>query len=115
MMYLVLTFIVGAAAYVYMIFVKGYEQDRINVWLDPIKAFAANSDEAWQIVQSLFAIGSGGLMGQGLGNSRQKHLFLPEPHNDFIFFGCMRGARICRRGAGDCSVRAACGGALPSV
>ena len=85
MMYLVLTFIVGAAAMYYMIFVKGYEQDRINVWLDPIKAFAANSDEAWQIVQSLFAIGSGGLMGQGLGNSRQKHLFLPEPHNDFIF------------------------------
>jgi cell division protein FtsW len=85
LMYLVLTFIVGAAAMYYMIFVKGYEQDRINVWLDPIKAFAANSDEAWQIVQSLFAIGSGGLMGQGLGNSRQKHLFLPEPHNDFIF------------------------------
>ncbi|MDD2362789.1 MAG: FtsW/RodA/SpoVE family cell cycle protein, partial [Oscillospiraceae bacterium] len=36
-------------------------------------------------IQSLFAIGSGGLMGQGLGNSRHKHLFLPEPHNDFIF------------------------------
>ena len=40
---------------------------------------------AWQTVQSLYAIGSGGLMGQGLGNSRQKHLFLPEPQNDFIF------------------------------
>ena len=68
-----------------MVFVKGYEQDRIGVWLDPMRAYAENSNEAWQIVQSLFAIGSGGIMGQGLGNSRQKHLFLPEPHNDFIF------------------------------
>jgi len=42
-------------------------------------------DHAWQTVQSLYAIGSGGLMGQGPGNSRQKHLFLPEPQNDFIF------------------------------
>ena len=45
----------------------------------------AARDLAWQTVQSLYAIGSGGLMGQGLGNSRQKHLFLPEPQNDFIF------------------------------
>ena len=36
-------------------------------------------------MQSLYAIGSGGLLGQGPGNSRQKHLFLPEPQNDFIF------------------------------
>jgi len=84
-LYLALTFLAGGAAMFYMIFVKGYEQDRINVWLDPIKAYAENSDQAWQTIQSLYAIGSGGLMGQGLGNSRQKHLFLPEPHNDFIF------------------------------
>jgi cell division protein FtsW len=85
LLYLLITIGAGGAAMFFMIFVKGYEQDRINVWLDPIKAYAENSDEAWQTVQSLFAIGSGGLMGQGLGNSRQKHLFLPEPHNDFIF------------------------------
>ena len=74
-----------SVAIFYMVVVEGYEKDRINVWLDPIKAYVTNSDKAWQTIQSLFAIGSGGLMGQGLGNSRQKHLFLPEPHNDFIF------------------------------
>ena len=75
----------GVGAVVYMVVFRGYEQDRINVWLHPFEAYATNRDEAWQTIQSLYAIGSGGLMGQGLGNSRQKHLFLPEPHNDFIF------------------------------
>ncbi|MCC8089867.1 MAG: FtsW/RodA/SpoVE family cell cycle protein, partial [Oscillospiraceae bacterium] len=42
-------------------------------------------DTGYQIVQSLYAIGSGGLTGLGLGNSRQKYLYLPEEHNDFIF------------------------------
>ncbi len=55
---------------------------RINGWLDPdydpINA-------RWQINQSLRAIGSGGLFGTGLGQSKQKHLYLPEPQNDFIF------------------------------
>ena len=83
--YLLGTMGLGAAAVVYMIFVKGYEQDRIAVWLNPVQAYATNRNDAWQTMQSLYAIGSGGLMGQGLGNSRQKHLFLPEPHNDFIF------------------------------
>ena len=85
LLYLLLTGGLGAGSFFVMVFVKGYEQDRIGVWLDPMRAYAENSNEAWQIVQSLFAIGSGGIMGQGLGNSRQKHLFLPEPHNDFIF------------------------------
>ena len=39
----------------------------------------------WQIIQSLYAIGSGGIFGVGLGNSTQKYLYIPEPHNDFIF------------------------------
>ncbi|MBR5296079.1 MAG: FtsW/RodA/SpoVE family cell cycle protein, partial [Clostridia bacterium] len=39
----------------------------------------------WQIIQSLYAIGSGGLFGLGLGQSRQKYLYLPEPQNDYIF------------------------------
>ena len=85
LLYLLGTVGLGVAAVIYMVFVKGYEQDRIRVWLDPMGVFAENPNEAWQTVQSLYAIGSGGVMGQGLGNSRQKHLFLPEPQNDFIF------------------------------
>jgi len=42
-------------------------------------------DEGWQIIQSLYAIGPGGLLGQGFMNSRQKHFYLPEPQTDFIF------------------------------
>ena len=76
----------GVAVVFFMVFVGGYEQDRIAVWQDPIGVNEKDpGGDAWQTVQSLYAIGSGGLMGQGLGNSRQKHLFLPEPHNDFIF------------------------------
>ena len=59
-----------------------YAGSRIDVWLDP---FAFPRDEGFQTIQSLYAIGSGGLMGVGIGNSRQKYLYLPEPHNDFIF------------------------------
>ena len=59
-----------------------YAGSRIEVWLDP---FAFPRDEGFQTIQSLYAIGSGGLMGVGIGNSRQKYLYLPEPHNDFIF------------------------------
>ncbi|MBQ9414598.1 MAG: FtsW/RodA/SpoVE family cell cycle protein, partial [Clostridia bacterium] len=57
----------------------------IDVWLKLDETFANDRDTAWQTMQSLYAIGSGGLMGQGFGNSREKHLFLPEPQNDFIF------------------------------
>ena len=59
-----------------------YASSRINTWRDP---FASSSDEGYQIVQSLYSIGSGGLSGLGLGGSRQKFLYLPEDHNDFIF------------------------------
>lgn len=85
LIYLLSTLGLGVAAVIFMVFFKGYEKDRISVWLDPVAAYATNRNEAWQTIQSLYAIGSGGLLGQGLGNSRQKHLFLPEPHNDFIF------------------------------
>lgn len=61
---------------------KGYAGDRIQAWLHP---FEDESDSGYQIVQSLYAIGSGGLMGLGLGRSRQKYLYLPEEHNDYIF------------------------------
>lgn len=49
-----------------------------NPWADPL-------DTGWQIIQGLYAIGSGGLFGVGLGNSRQKYLYISEPHNDYIF------------------------------
>ena len=59
-----------------------YAADRLNSWRDP---FADPLGDGHQTIQSLYAIGSGGATGLGLGNSRQKHLFVPEPQNDFIF------------------------------
>ena len=60
-----------------------YANNRISGWLDP---FGASSGvDTWQTRQGLYAIGSGGLLGLGLGNSRQKYLYIPEPQNDFIF------------------------------
>lgn len=60
----------------------GYELSRITAWRDP---FSDPTDDGYQIIQSLYAIGSGGLLGLGLGNGRQKYLYLPEEHNDYIF------------------------------
>ena len=59
-----------------------YGQSRIIQWKDP---WAFASDQGYQTVQSLLAIGSGGLAGVGFGKSRQKLLYLPEEHNDMIF------------------------------
>jgi cell division protein FtsW len=59
-----------------------YADKRITVWLNP---FSDPLHSGFQTVQSLYAIGSGGLLGAGIGASRQKYLYLPEPHNDFIF------------------------------
>ena len=60
----------------------GYAGDRITAWMDP---WSDPQGDGFQVVQSLYAIGSGGLMGLGLGRSRQKYLYLPEEHNDYIF------------------------------
>lgn len=60
----------------------GYEVSRITAWQDP---FSDPSDDGYQIIQSLYAIGSGGLLGLGFGQGRQKYLYLPEEHNDYIF------------------------------
>ena len=60
----------------------GYNSSRIQTWRDP---FWDAQDASYQMAQSLIAIGSGGLFGVGLGRSRQKFMFLPEEHNDFIF------------------------------
>ena len=59
-----------------------YRLARLTSFLDPFKDMQG---DGYQIVQSLYAIGSGGLFGVGLGKSRQKFMSLPEPQNDFIF------------------------------
>ncbi len=59
-----------------------YGADRIKYWLNP---WADATGEGFQTIQSLLAIGSGGVLGRGIGQSRQKYLWVPEPHNDFIF------------------------------
>ena len=72
-------------------FFESYQWRRIQNWLDPFGRSEGSgydtdiTGEVWQTCQSLLAIGSGGIMGLGLGNSRQKYMYLPEPQNDFIF------------------------------
>ena len=60
----------------------GYAGDRVTAWLHPEQD---PSDTGYQILQSLYAIGSGGVFGLGLGKSRQKYLYLPFQYNDYIF------------------------------
>ncbi len=73
---------VGGGGALLMIYKMGYMQDRIAAWIDPA---SDPLGKGFQTLQSLYAIGSGGLFGLGLGRSRQKYLYLPEPHNDCIF------------------------------
>ena len=61
---------------------QNFRKTRIETWRDP---WSDITGKGWQIIQSLYAIGSGGLFGAGLGKSKQKYLYLPEPQNDFIF------------------------------
>ncbi len=74
---------VAAAAFavIYISFM-GYAGDRVTAWLHPEQD---PSDTGYQILQSLYAIGSGGLFGLGFGHSRQKYLYLPFQYNDYIF------------------------------
>lgn len=74
----IIGFVGGIGAYMTM----PHVQSRLQVFLDP---FSASQGTGWQASQSLIAIGSGGLFGLGLGDSRQKFMYLPEPMNDFIF------------------------------
>ena len=73
----------GAAGAVALIIYKAdYALVRLKVWFDP---FSDMQGKGWQGSQAQIAVGSGGFWGLGLGQSRQKHLYLPEPANDFIF------------------------------
>ena len=73
---------VGIIGIIILVMIAPYRMDRItsflNPWSDPLGT-------GFQIIQSLYAIGPGGLLGMGLFNSRQKHFYLPEPQTDFIF------------------------------
>lgn len=73
--------VVGVAALIVSGAVS-YASDRLQYWLNP---WLDPSGKGFQTIQSLLAIGSGGILGRGIGQSRQKHLWVPEPHNDFIF------------------------------
>ena len=74
----------GAAALFVLIYITfmGYAGDRVTAWLHPE---LDPGDTGYQILQSLYAIGSGGLFGLGYGKSRQKYLYLPFQYNDYIF------------------------------
>ena len=74
----------GAAVLFVAVYISfmGYAGDRVTAWRHPEQD---PSDTGYQILQSLYAIGSGGLFGLGLGKSRQKYLYLPFQYNDYIF------------------------------
>lgn len=72
--------IIAVIGGVLLVLLEGYRGGRIEAWLNP-----ETSESGYQTMQSLYAIGSGGLFGKGLGNSIQKTGFLPESHNDMIF------------------------------
>lgn len=86
--YITNTLMVGITSVVLMLPVLGkklsgsFRSDRIEAWLHPMEN---SSGTAYQTMQGLYAIGSGGLFGAGLGQSKQKYLYIPEAHNDFIF------------------------------
>ena len=74
----------GAAVLFVLVYIRfmGYAGDRVTAWLHPEND---PGDTGYQILQSLYAIGSGGLFGLGLGKSKQKYLYLPFQYNDYIF------------------------------
>lgn len=74
----------GVAAVFVLVYITfmGYAGDRVSAWLHPEQD---PGDTGYQILQSLYAIGSGGLFGLGYGKSRQKYLYLPFQYNDYIF------------------------------
>ncbi len=79
-----LTFVglLATPAMVYLLMMKEYRVRRLFAFLDP---WSDPTDTGWNVIQSLLAIGSGGLFGLGLGRSKQKFSYLPEHHTDFIF------------------------------
>ncbi len=73
---------VGSGAVFALLNALSHSKGRLDIWKDP---FSNIQGDGWQPVQSLYAIGNGGLWGVGIGQSRQKQMYLPEPMNDYIF------------------------------
>lgn len=80
--WILLAFGIAAVFFVVYVALMGYAGDRITAWLNPE---GDASDTGYQVLQSQYAIGSGGLFGLGFGRGRQKHLYLPFEHNDYVF------------------------------
>lgn len=80
--HLLLCFVIVLLLVALVVSFTSYMGKRVSAWLDP---WSDPRGEGYQIIQSLYAIGSGGLMGLGLGNSQQKYGYLPEAQNDYIF------------------------------
>ena len=80
--FLVSGLVVGVPGIIGLILLEPYRLKRVITFLNP---WSDPTGDGWQVIQSLYAIGSGGLFGAGLGDSKQKYLYIPEPHNDFIF------------------------------
>lgn len=82
----IILILLGIAAIIFFTVGGSYATDRIAGWLNVLDFVNADQwQETWQTRNSLYAIGSGGFFGLGLGQSHQKYLWLPEPQNDFIF------------------------------
>ncbi len=80
--YLIIFVIIGIVALTTFIISSDFRKQRIVAFLHPEEDVTGDN---WQVAQSLYAIGSGGIFGRGLGQSRQKYLWLPEAQTDFIF------------------------------
>ncbi len=78
----IVVLIVGVIGLFVLAYIEPYRLKRLTAFIDP---FGDKMDTGWQIVQGLYAIGSGGMFGRGLGQSRQKFLYIPEAHNDYIY------------------------------
>lgn len=72
----------GAALFAALVIAAPYRLKRVTSFLDPFQDPLGNG---YQVIQGLYALGSGGLFGMGLGKSQQKWFYIPEPQNDFIF------------------------------
>ena len=72
----------GMGLFAILVLMEPYRLKRITSFLDP---FQDPLGSGYQVIQSLYALGSGGLFGLGLGKSKQKYFYIPEPQNDFIF------------------------------